>query len=387
MTGETKHHAPRFETSIFARITGAAMRHSAINLGQGFPSFDGPEHIRRAAAAAIMSGRNQYAPLAGEPTLRTAVASWMDRTQGVDVDPDTEVTVVAGATAGLLDTLLGLVHPGDEVVVVEPSYDAYAPAIEMAGGVPRFVAPDIPAYRIDESLLETVATAKTRALLINSPNNPTGRVYDAQEWNAIEAFCTRHDLVLICDEVYERLVFDPARHRCPLGRPGLRHRTVAISSIGKTFSLTGWKIGWVLACPALTARIRAAHQFTIYSVATPLQIGAAAALERSAESSEDFQTSYQRRRDMLYEGLDRLGLHPISPEGTFFMLTDVGRLGVENDAEFCDRLIREVGVAAIPSSPFHHDGRSGPVRFAFCHDDARLQAAIERLQNVDRILP
>jgi len=387
MTSVPPGRLSSFGTSIFAEITAAAMAHDAVNLGQGFPSFDGPEAVRKTAAEAIMGGRNQYAPLAGERELRRAVADWMLRTQQVGVDPESEITIVAGATAGLVDAMLGLVHHGDEVLIVEPAYDAYEPAVIMAGGVPRRLSPPGPDYRLTEGMLADATTPRTRFLLVNSPNNPTGRVYDDREWEAVESVCRAHDLILLSDEVYERLVFDPAHHRCPLSRPGLRSRTVTISSIGKTFSLTGWKIGWTIASPELSERIREAHQFTIYSVATPLQIGAAAALDESEATLERFQEDYLARRDLLFDGLQRVGLHPILPEGTFFMLADIERLGVRDDRAFCERLIEEIGVAAIPCSAFQTGATSGPVRFAFCHDRDRLLEGIRRLEEVDRILP
>lgn len=377
----------RFGTSIFAEVTANAIRHQAVNLGQGFPSFDGPENVRRSAADAILGGRNQYAPLAGERALREAVADWMSRTQTVEVDAETEVTIVAGATAGLVDTLLGLAHHGDEVIVIEPAYDAYEPAIVMAGAVPVRISPESPDYLLTETLIEGAVSARTRFILVNSPNNPTGRIYDEGEWNAIESVARRHDLIVMSDEVYERLAFDPARHRCPLRRPGLRNRTVTISSIGKTFSLTGWKIGWTVACPEISRRIREAHQFTIYSVTTPLQIGAATALGCTDESIERFQSEYRTRRDLLFDGLEKVGLRPIMPEGTFFMLADVQQLGVDDDRSFCRRLIEEVGVAAIPCSAFLQGGGSGPIRFAFCHGQTMLREAIRRLESVHKILP
>ena len=374
-----------FGISIFTVMSAMARRHEAVNLGQGFPDFDGPESIRRAAAEAVMNGPNQYAPLAGLPVLRQAIVEWVDRRQGIQVDADREVTVVAGATGGLSDAMLGVLEPGDEVVLVEPWYDAYPAAVVMAGGTPRFAVPEAPAYRIDREVLERAITSSTRVLVINSPHNPTGRVLDETEWNAIESVVLAHDLILVSDEVYETLVFRGA-HRSPLARPALRDRTIVISSIGKTFSLTGWKVGWTIASPELTAAIRAAHQFTIFSVATPLQVGAAAALRLSDDYFEELVSDYRRRRDLLVDGLEAAGLRPVVPEGSYFVLADVGALGVDDDFEFCERLIREIGVAAIPTSPFHHDRRSGPVRFAFCKEDEVLARGIERLQRVDSIL-
>jgi N-succinyldiaminopimelate aminotransferase len=375
-----------FGTSIFAEVSAAAAAHGAINLGQGFPDEDGPEPVRRAAAEAAIDGPNQYAPLAGLPALRRAVAAWLERTQGVEVDPDQEVTVVTGATGGIADAMLGLLEPGDGVILIEPWYDSYPASVAMAGGRCRYAMPAAPDYRIDRAVLESAIDDGCRVLVVNSPHNPTGRVLDETEWDAIESFVIDHDLVLVSDEVYEALTYD-APHRSPLGRPRLRDRTIVVSSIGKSFSLTGWKIGWTVAVPALTEAVRAAHQFTIFSVATPLQIGAAAALEMPDETFAELRRSHRERRDMLVEGLDAAGLHPIVPQGTYFVLADVARIGVTDDRAFCDRLLREVGVAAIPTSAFHHDGRSGPIRFAFCKRPEVLAEAISRLAGAGRLAP
>ena len=375
-----------FGTSIFTTMSALARRHDAVNLGQGFPDFDGPEPVRRAAADAVMNGPNQYAPLAGLPVLRAAIVEWFRRRQGIEVDGDREVTVVAGATGGLSDAMLGLLEPGDEVVLVEPWYDAYPAAVVMAGGTPRFAIPESPAYRIERAVLERAITPSTRVLVINSPHNPTGRVLDETEWRIIEEVVLEHDLILVSDEVYETLVFDGV-HRSPLGRPALRDRTIVISSIGKTFSLTGWKVGWTIASPDLTRAIQASHQFTIFSVATPLQVGAATALRLPDAYFDELMSDYRRRRDLMVAGLDDVGLRPVVPEGAYFVLADVGSLGVEDDLEFCRRLVREIGVAAIPTSPFHDDRRSGPIRFAFCKEDEVLDRGIERLRRVGSILP
>lgn len=375
-----------FGTSIFSVVSAAAARHGAINLGQGFPDEDGPSPVRESAARATIDGPNQYAPLAGLPVLRRAVADWMRRTQQVDVDPDHEVTVVAGATGGLADAMLGLLEPGDGVVLVEPWYDAYPAAVAMAGGTCRFATPAPPAYRLDRGVLEAAIDDRTRVLVVNSPHNPTGRVFDEAEWDAIEATVLAHDLVLVSDEVYEALTYDRP-HVSPLTRPRLRDRTIVVSSVGKSFSLTGWKVGWTVASPPLTEAVRAAHQFTIFSVATPLQVGAATALGLPDAVFDRLRADHLERRDLLVAGLREAGLHPIEPEGTYFVLADVARAGVEDDRGFCDRLLREIGVAAIPTSAFHHDGRSGPVRFAFCKQREVLEAALDRLAGVGRILP
>ena len=374
-----------FGTSIFTVVSALANRHDAVNLGQGFPDFDGPEPIRRAAAEAVTAGPNQYAPLSGLRMLREAIADWMRRTQQVEIDADAEVTVVGGATGGMADAMLGLLEPGDGVVLIEPWYDAYPAAVAMAGGRCLYATPTAPGYRIDRTVLEAAIDERTRVLVVNSPHNPTGRVYDDEEWDAIESVVLEHDLVLVSDEVYETLVY--ARpHRSPITRPGLRDRTIVVSSIGKSFSATGWKIGWTIAARPLTDAVRAAHQFTIFSIATPLQVGAATALRLPDAYFERLRQDHLERRDLLVRGLHDAGLHPIEPEGTYFVLADIGRAGFTDDRAFCDRLLREVGVAAIPTSAFHHDGRSGPVRFAFCKRREVLEAAVERLGAAQRLL-
>ncbi len=375
-----------YGSSIFSEMSALSARHDAINLGQGFPDFDGPEEVRAAASAAVLDGPNQYAPLAGISSLRGAIAAWYQRWYGVAVDADLEVTVTNGCTGAIGDAMLGVLEPGDEVLLIEPWYDSYPASVVMAGGVCRYAKPASPGYRIDREVLEAGVTAKTRMLVVNSPHNPTGRVYSEAEWDVIEAFCVEHDLVLFSDEVYETLVFDGA-HRSALSRPGLRPRTIVASSVGKTFSLTGWKIGWTVAPPRLTEAVRGAHQFTSFCVATPLQVGTTAALELPDSYFEGFLSGYRSRRDQLVDGLRSIGLEPIVPEGTYFTLVDLTSLGVDDDRAFCERLVRELGVAAIPTSAFHEDHRSGPIRFAFCKQPEVLDQAIERLSRVGELLP
>ncbi|MDA0296428.1 MAG: aminotransferase class I/II-fold pyridoxal phosphate-dependent enzyme [Planctomycetota bacterium] len=375
-----------YGSSIFSEISALSARHNAVNLGQGFPDFDGPEEVRNAAAAAVIDGPNQYAPLAGLPSLRHAITAWYQRWYGVAIDPDHEVTVTSGCTGAIGDAMLGVLEPGDEVLLIEPWYDSYPASVVMAGGVCRYAKPASPGYVIDRDVLEAGVTSKTRMLVVNSPHNPTGRVYRESEWDVIEAFCVEHDLVLFSDEVYETLVFDGV-HRSALARPELRSRSIVASSVGKTFSLTGWKIGWTVAAPPLTEAIRGAHQFTSFCVSTPLQVGAVVALELPDSYFEEFLRGYRSRRDQLVSGLRSIGLDPIVPQGTYFTLVDLAPLGVDDDRAFCERLIRDLGVAAIPTSAFHEDRRSGPIRFAFCKQPEVLDQAIERLSRIGELLP
>ena len=370
---------PGVTTSIFAEMSALARKHDAVNLGQGFPNFDGPFAVKRAAIEAIEAGHNQYAPMAGVPSLLDAVATHQKRFYGLDFDPASEITVYAGATEALSSTLAALLDPGDEVVVFDPIYDSYLPCIALAQAVPKVVVLEPPRFRIQAAALEAVVTAKTRALLLNSPSNPTGRVLCREELEVVAAACIEHDLIAITDEVYEHIVFE-GQH-VPLSTlPGMRERCITISSLGKTFSLTGWKIGWSCAPPHLTAALRMVHQFVTFAVATPFQHAAAIALACSDNYYAAIVADYRARRDKLCRGLASIGFCVTPPEGTYFALADIRPLGHDDDVAFCRKLVEEVGVAAIPYSAFGTDGRYRHlVRFAFCKDDATLDAALERL--------
>jgi aspartate/methionine/tyrosine aminotransferase len=377
----------RFGTSIFSEVTALAAERGAINLGQGYPDEDGPKFILEAAAKAIERGPNQYAPMAGLPVLRQAIARRFEATQGVVVDWNDEVTVTSGCTGAITATMLGVLEPHDEVVLFEPWYDSYPASVEMAGGVPRYVRLEPPSFRIVEEKLRAAVTPRTRMIVLNTPHNPTGRVFDERELDLIETVAVEHDLLVLSDEVYEELTYGE-RHRSLLRRDGLRERTIVASSIGKSFSLTGWKIGWTIASPALTAAVRAAHQFMTFSIATPLQEAAAVALGANASYFEEFRSEYFGKRAMLVEGLSAAGLEVIVPEGTYFALADHTGVSEGDDRAFCRRLLDEAGVAAIPMSAFHHDGREpggggqNHVRFAFCKSYQVLQDAVDRISRM-----
>jgi N-succinyldiaminopimelate aminotransferase len=371
-----------FGTSIFAEMTALALRHDALNLGQGFPDFDGPEFVMDAAAAAIRAGHNQYAPMPGIPELRKAVAEHQRRFWALEHDPDTEVTVHAGATGALCATLQALLDPGDEVVLFEPYYDAYRPGISLAGASERVVRLVPPDFTFDPAELEAAVRPKTRLLLLNSPNNPAGKVFTREELETIAGVCKRNDLLAVTDEVYEHIVFEG--EHIPLATlPGMRERTVTISSAGKTFSFTGWKIGWTCAAPPLAAAVRAAHQFVTYAVATPFQHAMAAALQAPDDYYQDLCEGYRARRDRLCEGLADIGLVVAEPSGTYFANADIRPLGFEDDVAFCRVLPERVQVAAIPLSAFLMDGGARHmVRFAFAKDLATLDEAIRRLRRL-----
>jgi aspartate/methionine/tyrosine aminotransferase len=386
-----------FGTTIFTEMTRLAIQHGAVNLAQGFPDFDGPAFVKAGAAAAMgldgADGQNQYARMFGLPVLNRAIAAAWKRWGGADVDPDAQVTVTSGCTEAIAATLLGLVNPGDEVILFEPYYDSYRASVAFAAGVPRFVTLHAPTaagheFRFDPDDLRRAFNPRTRAILVNTPHNPTGKVFTRDELSLIASLCLEHGVTAITDEVYERLVYDPAQrpHVRLATLPGMADRTVTLSSLGKTFSLTGWKIGWAIAPPHLTAAIRAAHQFLTFATATPLQVGAAAALEHGEPYVHDLVERLRAAREFLGRALEDLGFRVFRPAGTYFIMADHSALGMGDDVAFCRRLTAEFGVAAIPPSVFYdHPEHGRPLaRFAFCKKMETLEQAVERLARLRR---
>ncbi|MFQ6147688.1 pyridoxal phosphate-dependent aminotransferase [Streptomyces seoulensis] len=376
-----------FGTTIFAEMSALAAATGAINLGQGFPDTDGPEAIREAAVRALREGRgNQYPPGPGVPELRTAVAAHQLRRYGLSYDPDTEVLVTAGATEAIAAALLALVEPGDEVIALEPYYDSYAACIAMAGGrrVPVTLRPHEGAFRLDLDELRAAVTDRTRLLLLNTPHNPTGTVLTREELTAIAALAVERDLLVVTDEVYEHLVFDDAEHIPLATLPGMRERTVTIGSAGKTFSFTGWKVGWITASPALVTAVRSAKQFLTYVASGPFQYAVAEALALPESYFAAFRADLQRKRDLLGDGLRAAGFDVYRPQGTYFITTDVTSFGEKDAYAFCRALPERCGVVAIPNSVFYDDPDAGrnQVRFTFCKRDAVLQEAISRLRRL-----
>ena len=380
-----------FGTTVFAEMSRLAVEHGAVNLSQGFPDFDGPEWVKEAAARAMAEGHNQYAPTGGVPVLTSALADRFESTTGIEVDPGSEVTVTDGCTEALAATHLGLIDQGDEVILFEPFYDSYRACVALAGGVARFVtlrAPDGEGpFTFDEGELRAAFGPRTRAIVVNTPHNPTGKVFTREELELIARLCVEHDVIAITDEMYEELVFDGAEAHVSLASlPGMRERTVTLSSLGKTFSFTGWKIGWAIAPPALTAGVRAAHQFLTYAVATPLQHGAAAAIREGAGYVAELRAHYQEARDYLCGVLSRAGFDVYVPDGTYFVMAGhervSRRLGIEGDVALCRHLTAEVGVAAIPPSFFYSEASRGAhlVRFAFCKRMETLERAAAKLE-------
>ncbi len=372
-----------FGTTIFTEMTRLAIEHDALNLGQGFPDFDGPESVKEAAIEAIRAGHNQYCRMAGQPPLVQAIADHQRRFYGLNYDPLGEITVYSGATEAIFATLQALCEVGDEIVLFEPYYDSYRASVSMAGATPRMVTLRPPAFAYDPADLEAAITPKTRAILLNTPHNPSGKVFSRAELEHIAALAREHDLLVISDEVYEHLVYE-GEHLPIASLPGMRERTIQISSSGKTFSFTGWKVGWTCAPPAISAAIRCAHQFVTFCTANPFQHAIAHALSLGDDFYSGLVADYGRRRDRLCAGLQSAGFEVLTPAGTYFALTDIRPLGYSDDVEFCRMLPAEVGVAAIPPSVFYegrHEGRH-LVRWAFCKSDPVLDGAVERLQKL-----
>jgi N-succinyldiaminopimelate aminotransferase len=368
-------------TTIFAEMSARAVATGSINLGQGFPDTDGPREIAQAAAAAIIAGRgNQYPPGPGIPELRDAITAHQQRFYGLSYDPATEVLVTAGATEAIAAALLALVEPGDEVIAFEPYYDSYAASIAMAGGtrVPVTLRP--PHFRPDLDELRAKITKSTRLILLNTPHNPTGAVFSPAELEAIASLAVEHDLLVITDEVYEHLIY--AGTHCPIvAFPGMRERTVSISSAGKTFSFTGWKIGWVTAAPDLIGAVRTTKQFLTYVSGGPFQYAIAQALALPDSYYSGLREDLKAKRDLLAAGLADIGFEVYQPDGTYFITTDIAALGETDGVEFCRALPDRAGVVAIPSAVFYDDREAGrtQVRFAFCKRQEVLRDALTRL--------
>jgi len=368
-------------TTIFAEMSALAVRTGAINLGQGFPDTDGPESVREAAVRALRDGRgNQYPPGMGVPELRVAVADHQRRFYGLDFDPHTEVLVTAGATEAIAAAMLALLEPGDEVIAFEPFYDSYAASIAMAGGVRVPLTLRAPDFRPDLDRLRSLVTPRTRLLLLNSPHNPTGTVLTREEAAVIAELAVERDLLVVTDEVYEHLVFDG--EHVPLAcLPGMRERTVSISSAGKTFSFTGWKVGWVTGTPELVAAVRTAKQFLTYVASGPFQYAVAEALRLPDTYFTAFRDDLRAKRDLLADGLTAAGFEVYRPQGTYFVTTDIAPLGEKDALAFCRALPERCGVVAVPNSVFYDDPDAGrtQVRFAFCKKQETLQKAVAHL--------
>ena len=362
-------------------MTALAESTGAINLGQGFPDEDGPADVLEAAVAGLRNGRNQYAPLPGIPALRAAIADHQRRNYGIELDPETDVQVTFGATEALASALLALVSPGDEVAMLDPSYDSYAAVVSLAGGVSRPIRLDPPEWRVTADAIAESVSDHTRVLLVNSPHNPTGRVLDAEELDLLAASCREHDAIALTDEVYEHLVYD-GEHIPIATRPGMPARTITVSSLGKTHSFTGWKVGWATGPAELVAAVRGVKQFLTFAGGTPLQHAAAVALEQASEEPRALAASLAEKRDLLSAGLSAAGFEVFPSAGTYFLTADARPLGFDDAVTLCERLPLEAGVVAIPTSAFTADPidrTRSLVRFAFCKRRDVLEDAVERL--------
>ncbi|MGA7670116.1 MAG: methionine aminotransferase [Nitrolancea sp.] len=380
-----------FGTSVFTEMSRLAVEHRAINLGQGFPDFPGPDLVKEAAARAIHADMNQYAPSHGTPRLRHAIAATFGNTYGREIDPDAEITVTTGATEALQAAMLAFVDPGEEVIFFEPFYDAYPAQAVFAGGTPRAVRLQPPDWSFDPDELRRTVTSRTRAIVINTPHNPTGKMFSHEELEFIAQVAVERDLLVITDEVYDRITYDGSVHVPIALLPGMWERTVTINSTGKTFSMTGWKIGYAIAPAELSRAIRGTHQFITFATATPFQEAMAEALE-VAESQgyyHDLALKYTYLRNQLRDALESAGLPVLPINGSYYLMADISGLGFADDVSFCRYLTSEIGVAAIPPSAFYFDPSTAPLlaRFCFAKRTETLAAAAERLAGLPAARP
>jgi len=388
MSTPLAHRLEGIPPTIFSSMSALALRTGSVNLGQGFPDADGPASVVAAARSALRGGANQYAPGPGVPALRQAIARHQQRHYDLELDPDRQVVVTTGCTEAVAAALLGLVNPGDEVIVLEPYYDSYVAMLQMAGGVRRPVTLRAPDFRLDVDELRAAVGPRTRFVLLNSPHNPTGTVLGPEELRAVADLAIEHDLVVITDEVYEHLTFadETGEHaHVPLATlPGMFERTLTLSSAGKSYSLTGWKVGWATGPAELVGAVLAAKQWLTFTSGSPLQPAIAHALDEEPEWPRALAADLQARRDLLCDGLAALGLGVRRPEGTYFALTDISSLGWKDGLEFCLAMPERAGVVAIPAKPFHDsDAGDQLVRWAFCKETSVVEEALSRLSAAD----
>lgn len=377
----------RLTLPVFREIAALAERHGAINLGGGTPDFAAPPELKDAASAAIYSDLNQYALSQGIKPLREGIAGRLQLAGGT-FDPETEITVCCGATEGMAASLLAVINPGDEVIILEPAFTIYGPDVVLSGGKPVYVALNPPAFRIERHVLEAVRSSRTKAIIINSPHNPTGRVFDQAELAIVADFCQSYGLLAITDEIYDEILFDGITLPRLWTIPGMRERTIIINGFSKTYSVTGWRLGYIAAPAYLTKGIRITHNYLTISAAAPLQHAAVRGSQLPPAYYQELKNDYQARRDLLLNGLENLAIPCSVPQGGYFLLADFSRFGWDDDVAFAKRLIEAVGVAAVPLSGFYHTppgSRRILLRFAFCKRTETLQAALERLQNIERI--
>ncbi len=379
LTGSRK--ATQFTESVIREMTRLNQLHGGVNLSQGFPDFPAPAAVKEAACAAIMGDVNQYAVTWGTRSLREAVAREFTRRYAVPVDADRQVTVTCGSTEAMMATMMGIIDPGDEVVIFEPFYENYGPDAILSGATPRYVTLHEPDWSFDPDELAAAFNERTKAIIINTPNNPTGKVFSAAELDVIAALCRRWDVVAISDEIYEHIVYDGATHVPIATREGMAERTVTINSLSKTYSVTGWRVGWAISPPSLTGAIRKVHDFLTVGAAAPLQEAGIAALSIEDSYYASLAAAYQRRRDTLLRILQGHGFTCYAPAGAYYVMTDIAQFGRGDDVDFARYLVQEVGVAAVPGSSFYRKGDGGrtKLRFCFCKKDETLAEADRRL--------
>ncbi len=377
----TSFKTDRFTESVIREMTRLAMEYDAINLAQGFPDFPAPEEIKRAAIEAIRADVNQYAITWGAASFREAIAEKVRWSLGLDVNPETEITVTCGATEAMIASLMAVLNPGDEVIIFEPFYENYGPDAILADARPRYVSLYPPEWQFDPDELRAAFTARTKAIVINTPNNPTGKVFTREELELIAALCQQWDVIAITDEIYEHILYDGAEHIAIATLEGMRERTITINSLSKTYSVTGWRIGYAIAPPELTAAIRKVHDFLTVGAPAPLQEAGAIALRLPRSYYEQLAAEYAARRDKLLGALKAAGFGVYVPRGAYYIMTDISRFGFEDDVAFAHYLVREIGVAVVPGSSFYENPKKGQqqVRFCFCKTEATLEAAAERL--------
>ena len=381
------HKAAQFTESVIREMSRVAAKHKAVNLAQGFPDFSAPPEIKDAACRAIMNNHNQYAITWGTKNLRDAIVAKTKRDYGVTFDPETNLTVCCGATEGMIASLMATVNPGEEVIVFEPFYENYGPDAILCGATPRFVSLHPPDFSFRHEELAAAFNEKTRAIVINSPNNPTGRVFSRQDLELIAQLCQKYDVLAITDEIYEHILYDDAEHIPLWTLPGMAERTIAVNSVSKTFSVTGWRIGFILASAALTASIRKVHDFLTVGAAAPLQEACAEAFAFPESYYKELGDFYRQRRDYMLNALEAVGFRCVRPGGAYYIMAEIAPFGWDDDVAFAFHLASEIGVAVVPGSSFYRPGHPDShkyVRFCFCKEMATLEAAVANLQKLKR---
>jgi aspartate/methionine/tyrosine aminotransferase len=376
--------AGQFTESVIREMTRLALKHGAVNLSQGFPDFPAPAEIKRAAQDAIAADINQYAITWGSKSLRNAIAEKFERTQGLAIDPEREITVCCGSTEAMMSSMLAIINPGDEVVVFEPFYENYGPDAILSGATPRFVRLRAPDWTFDPDELAAAFGPSTKAIILNTPNNPTGKVFERAEFECIRDLCVKWNCFAITDEIYEHMLYDGARHISMATIDGMRDRTITINALSKTYSVTGWRVGWTIAPPEPTSAIRKVHDFLTVGAAAPLQEAGAAALKSPPEYYEALATDYSVRRERLLGILTAAGFKCFKPRGAYYIMTDISAFGFPDDVTFAKHLVTEIGVAAVPGSSFYRNPADGKnhLRFTFCKTEKTFQAAAERLSKL-----